>query len=198
MNRRAFLTGLAAAATTTAAGAGCGLPEDKRPRVIADDEAPRNLTTPSTPAEDGPGGPRFVVFLVDPDGRLEPVRRRVDQELAEPVLKALLQGRADDDPPNLNSAIPPTTVLNAAAVTDGVLAADFGPPEGGLNSVNGSLQVQAFAQIVWTATGLENVTSVRFSIEGSPIPVLVGSGSATAPGEPVDRSDYAALAPRAD
>ena len=52
--------------------------------------------------------------------------------------------------------------------------------------------VAAFAQIVFTATGVTPATikRVRFLIEGEPIVAATGSEQAPAAGEPVSRADY--------
>ena len=195
MRRRTFLLGGAAALGVAA----CGLPDDNRPRVLGDDDLPRDLSESAQAPANEAGGDRVDLFFLLEGERpaLQAVSRRVDQSTPENVINALLQGLiAQQDPAGLTTAIPRTTSLLGSRLEGPTLLLDLGPgsAEGGITSIDGPLQVQAFAQIVWTATGLEAVDQVVFFVLGQPIGTLVGDGAVN-PGDPVRRADYAFLAP---
>ncbi len=76
--------------------------------------------------------------------------------------------------------------------SDVAAAREPGADEGGLRGVQGDFQLQAFAQLVQTATGLSGVRDVRFRIGGAPIDAPTDAGVSS---EPVTRDDYASLAP---
>lgn len=192
MKARAFGRGVAV--VLVAVTAACGLPDDKRPRLVAAEDAPIDLAPTTAPAETATTGEDTVeVFFLDANNRLRRVLRSVDDVTVSAAVGALLMGLAEDDPPALTSAIPPGTVLVGVSVVDRVLTLDLGPAgEGGLQSVQGPAQLRAFAQLVRTATALPGIASVRFLIEGVPIDAPTDAG---ATGRPVTRADYASLSP---
>ncbi len=60
------------------------------------------------------------------------------------------------------------------------------------DDVAGADQLRAVAQVVWTATGFEEVDAVRFATAEGPLVVPTDAGLTD---DPVDRADYASLAP---
>ena len=60
------------------------------------------------------------------------------------------------------------------------------------SSVSGDEQLQELAQVVWTATEFDEVDAVRFASEGEALEVPRDLGLSD---DPVDRDDYASLAP---
>ncbi len=139
--------------------------------------------------------PPVEVFVVRPDGeRLFQAEAPVSVDLGPGVvddarerLRALLEFSFSD----LDTAAGYTTALGAtnARVTgvtdDRVVEVDVrGLPE------RPSEQKLAFAQLVWTLTKADGITSVRFTIDGEPVRALTWSGELADFGEPVDRSDY--------
>jgi spore germination protein GerM len=175
----------------------CGMPDDDRPRLVAAEDAPIDLTPSTAPSSTStPEGSEGVnVFYIDTDtGLLRQVRRPVEEVTPQTAIAALLSGVGEDDPDNLVSAIPADTQLVGARLEGTVLLVDLAPAQpGGILSVVGATQLQAFAQIVRTVTGLPGVSAVRFLVEGQPISAPTDAGASD---EPVDRSDYASLAPR--
>lgn len=139
----------------------CGLPADSAPRVIAADKVPFGLLGPSTtnPGNEV-GGEAVELYFVNGE-RLKAVTRQVTDTSPQMVLDALVRGPADTDPSTLKGAIPPETkVLHADQQGDTltvVLTKD-------ILSVTGPLQKTAFAQLVYTATGLPGVNQVRFRV----------------------------------
>jgi spore germination protein GerM len=174
----------------------CGVPDDQTPRLVAAEDAPLDLT-PSTAPVTGEGAEDTVaVFFINQDtGRLAAVARPVAERTPAEAIEQLLAGLAADDPGALVTRIPQGTVLLAAPIEGTTLTLDLGPEgEGGIQGVQGQGQLQAFAQLVQTATGLSGVRDVRFRVGGVPIDAPTDAGVSS---EPVSRDDYASLAPAA-
>ena len=189
--RRTLLFGLALLA------AGCGLPDDNAPRLVAAEDAPLDLSPSTVPVtEPVPSDDTVAVFFVNQDtGRLAAVRRPVAEPTPQAAIEQLLMGRLPDDPTQLVSSIPPGTALLAAPVIEGTtLVLDFVPvAQGGIfQGVQGEGQVSAFAQIVHTATGLAGISDVRFLVGGEAIDAPTEAGVSS---EPVGRDDYPSLSP---
>jgi spore germination protein GerM len=177
--------------------AGCGLPEDERPRLVTADEAPIALGGEAPEAATvAPGETRARLYFFDADGVLfavqYPVADSNDPKLAlMNALEALLIGPndADDD---LHSALPVDLTIISVDITDTVATIDLGASaEGGINSVVGIVLVQAFAQLVFTATEIDPVEAVRFTNNGLPQDAFTDVEAPSS--EPVTRDDYASL-----
>ena len=189
---------MAVVAVVLAAGlAACGLPEDDRPRLVADADAPLDLVpTTAAPAvvPDDSMESADVYFMSLDQTRLQRRIRPVEEVSVETAVNALLElGLTEEEQGLLVNAIPQGVVLLDAQVEAGVATLDLGPAgEGGILSVEGPAQARAFAQLVFTATAVPDVTEVRFLIAGQPIDVQTDAGAV---GDPVDRADYASLSP---
>jgi len=188
--RRALLVGMLAALSA------CALPDDDKPRLVAAEDAPIDLSPPSSAPGGGTSGDESVnVFFIDSETQKLEVRvRRVDVETPQAGIEALLEGLMPSEQDALDTAIPEDTRLRIGPVLDGnVLVVDLTPAlPGGIQSVLGTTQLQAFAQLVQTVTAFSGVQSVRFLVEGEVIPVPTDNGPVT---EPVTREDYRSLAP---
>jgi spore germination protein GerM len=126
---------------------------------------------------------------------LSAIARPVPELTPAAAIEQLLLGLTPEDPAALASAIPQGTTLLGSSVEGSTLTLDLGPEgEGGIQGVQGPGQVQAFAQIVFTATGQtpSGIRDVRFLVEGSPFDAATESGPSS---DPVDRDDYPTLAP---
>jgi two-component system sensor histidine kinase MtrB len=183
---------LVATATTTA---GCGVPTDRAPVALPRRDAlGPAVTTSTTPPSTTPPPVEvpITIYLIGTDGRLVPVPREVPFPAPlTAVLAALVEGPTDPEAAmGLGSAIPPGTKILGASVAAGVATVDLG---GSFAALSGPSQVEAIAQIVFTATALSAVHAVLFELDGQQIAVPVQTG-AEASG-PVDRTAYAALAP---
>jgi sporulation and spore germination protein len=178
--------------------AGCGLPDDDEPRLVAAEDAPLDLAPSTVPAAGaGVGDDSVAVFFINQDtGRLAAVGRPVPEPTPQAAIEQLLLGKAPDDPAALVSSIPPGTMLLDSRTEGETLILDLGPVgEGGLQGVAGQAQVQAFAQLVRTATGLSGIGDVRFLVGGVPIDAATEAGPSS---EPVGRDDYPLLSPNGE
>jgi hypothetical protein len=141
--------------------AACGLPTDSAPRAIARDKVPFSLLSPS-PTSQGVqvGESALQLYFVDGD-RLRAVTRHVTDNSPQAALDALVRGPMETESA-LKGAIPPETrVLRADVDGEGTLTVVLTKD---ILSVTGPLQKTAFAQLVYTATGLDPVRQVRFRV----------------------------------
>jgi hypothetical protein len=140
---------------------GCGIPLDDEPRNVAPNDLLQTRAQPalgeSAPA-DSP-----VIFLVDRDERLVAVRRAVASD-PKSVLDKLIEGAtAEDLAANRRSFMPPGVAVVGTSRDRTVLTIDLrveGSEAGGF----GADRVIAVAQFVFTATALNCVRSVRFTV----------------------------------
>jgi spore germination protein GerM len=199
---RAMLTGVSVAVAGALTVAGCGIATEETPREIPTDAIPeslRGVTTPTTSVASEPGSARIETVYLVRSGRaggadaLEPVAVEVaesgsPEDLPRRVIDALVAARPDAlDRPDLLNAVPPDTQVRRAELgPDGVLDLDLTD----LDTVEGTLQRLAVAQLVFTLTQLvePRVDAVRFSVDGQPVAVPVERGTVPA-GEPVTRAD---------
>jgi hypothetical protein len=179
--------------------AGCGVPVDKQPTALSRSGIPFNLLGVSAPTTTSTTAPSPIevpvrIFLVGPTGHLAPVARDVPVSAPDlaTVLSALLVGPTDAEATDgLQSALPAqTTVLGATiAPGGGVATVNLGGPFGQLV---GPPQIEAVAQVVFTASALPGVTGVAFQLAGQPVDVPVASGAQVPIASP---SQFAPLAP---
>lgn len=80
-------------------------------------------------------------------------------------------------------------MISGAGAEEGVLTVGVTPA---FTDVAGADQLRSFAQVVWTATGIEGVDAVRFGTADGPLEVPTDAGLTD---DPVDRADYGSLAP---
>ncbi|MCL4414760.1 MAG: GerMN domain-containing protein [Acidimicrobiales bacterium] len=184
-----------AAVAAIALLAACGVPTQAKPVPIARSAVPFSLLAPSTPSATVPPAPVEVpvqVYLVAPDGHLAPVTR--DVAFPAPlsaVLVALLAGPTNPEASSgLESAIPSGARILSVSEAAGTATIDLGNAFGQLV---GQTQIEAIAQIVFSATSVPGVHAVKFDLAGTPIEVPVANGAET-PG-PLTRAQYAGLAP---
>lgn len=188
--------GAAATALTLAALAGgCGVSTDDEPQMIGRENVPAELLDDRTPSDDsvptepGTGEVVTVWFLVH-DGEstwLQAVDRTVPWPAGtDRPFGALFAEPTDAErEEGIYTSIPKDSHLTQVPTRDGLvlelnMAENF--YEGG---------VEAFAQVVYTATELDNVEAVRFMEDGEPRSVVNGEGQAVE--GPVGRLDYARL-----
>jgi hypothetical protein len=197
--RNAALFAAAAVALTVLGG--CGVPVDRGPTALARSAVPFALLAPSKEPTTSttlvsPVEVPIKIFLVGTSGSLVAVDRAVPapQESLATVLNALVDGPTQAEAAaGLLSAIPPqTTVLGASITTAGLATVDMG---GTFGQLVGQAQIEAVAQVVFTATSLSgvNVTGVAFQLAGQAIEVPVASGAQV---PEANQSQFASLAPQ--
>jgi spore germination protein GerM len=188
---------LALSVLLVAVAAGCGLSTNDEPEAI-DDPVPEpvdaDTEAPDLGGVDGtqPASVWFLSTGEDDETRLIEVERRVSPPpTPRQVLEALIQEsptdaeRADgistdipddvtiDEPPDLRS--------------DGVLIVELSPE---FYDLQGERARNAFAQIVFTATGLPEVRMVQFERDGEVFNAVDGDGQSRAV---LSRESYAEL-----
>lgn len=179
---------------------GCGVPVDRGPTALSKAAVPFDLLGPSTPSTTTPKipSPRAVVariFLLDPSGHLVAVDREVaaSQDTLASILATLVQGPSQTETAaGLDSAIPPqTSIIGASVDPSGLATVDVG---GTFGQLVGRAQVEAVAQIVFTASSIANaqVNTVTFQLGGQPIEVPIDSGTQE---QVVNTSQFPSLAP---
>jgi hypothetical protein len=190
--------------TVTAVGvglfvlAGCGVPVDRSPSALPRKGIPFRLLQPSPRATTTTSAPLPVeapvsIYLVASTGHLVAVTREVPaaQESLAAVISALVRGPTNPESlAGLASALPAqTTVLGAVTAGTGIATINLG---GTFGQLVGQPQIEAAAQIVFTATALPGVSGVAFELEGHAVGVPVASGAQV----PVaNRAQFAPIAP---
>lgn len=187
------------AAVLVVLGSACGLSSQDEPVTMEPAEVPFGLLAPPTTEAPAPvtstttEGVRVTVFLVGPAGPV-PVARSMPGEspTLRVALSALSTGPTSEEAElGLHSAVPPGATLRAIGLERAVATValddqflELGPGE----------QVDALAQVVFTATGIEGVDRVLFKVGGERVAVPTLDGS-IADG-PVGRRDYSAVGSR--
>ena len=143
-----------------------------------------------------PAAARTIQVWFARDGRLAETLRtyKPTRKVATAALNALLGGPlAAERAAGLSSEIPGGTRLLGITIANGVANVDLSSDyESGADARTLQLRL---AQIVYTLTQFPTVSSVRFSVEGTPVNVFSSSGIVL--DHPVGRSAYASLAPQA-
>jgi Sporulation and spore germination len=176
---------------------GCGVPVDKQPAALNPRGIPFDLLAPTqstTPATSAPSPIEVPVriFLIGPTGHLVAVTRDVSvspPDLAT-VLRALVAGPTDaESTAGLQSAVTTQTTVLGANIAGGIATVNLG---GTFGQLVGPPEIQAVAQVVFTASALPGVTGVTFELSGQAVEVPVASGALV----PVaNTTQFAALAP---
>ena len=193
--RRAIVLGLVALAATAVAG--CGVPVDQSPTVLPRQGVPFGLldqsaaSTTTTSPGNSPVEVTVQIFLLSPNGHLVAVTR--DVPFPAPmtaVLGALVDGPTDAEAANaLQGAVPAQTTVVSATVSNGVATIDLG---GTFSQLVGQNEIDAVAQVVFTATALAGVTQVAFELDGQAVAVPTAGGADVAV---ANRSQFASMAP---
>lgn len=188
---RARLTLLAAGALALAAS--CGVPADEGPRAISGEpEELRDATTTTSPTKTVAA----ILYFSTTEGSsdvLVPVEQPVPaaggSSAPTPgiVLEALLAGAPDEQ---YSTKIPPGTALAGPPVLDrsGLLVVDLNAAIANVTNPGATI---AYGQMVCTADALDEVVSVRFTVEGQPVSPPTGDGDQSS--RPVACNDYANL-----
>jgi spore germination protein GerM len=196
--RRARGAALSAAACAVVVGlAGCGVPVDNQPAALSRHGIPFDLLAPtqSTTTSTSVASPIAVpvrIYLIGPTGHVVPVSRTVSVSPADlaTVVRALVAGPTDPESrAGLQSAVPSQTTVLGANIAGGTATVNLG---GTFGQIVGPPEIQAVAQVVFTASALPGVTGVTFELAGQAVEVPVASGALV----PVaTTAQFAALAP---
>ncbi len=174
--------------------AACGVPLDRSPETIPNQQLPPDM-------EASPGGPpptlrrgpaaTVEVYFVRGD-KLAPVTREVSGPVSlTAVLDQVVAGPAPGEAlTGMRSAITPGARIRRARLSEGLASVDLSEPFG---DVQGTDQIAAVAQIVFSCTALPGVERVQFQLEGRPVEVPAGDGTLTA--RPLTRADFVGLGP---
>jgi spore germination protein GerM len=177
--------------------AGCGVPVDRSPSALPRKDIPFGLLQPSarstTTSVPSTLESPVQIFLVSPSGHLAAVARsvRTTQESLAAVLGVLVRGPTNVEAAlGFQSAIPSQTVVLGATVGSNEIATvNLG---GGFGQLVGQAQIEAVAQIVFTAGALPGVAGVTFALAGKAVDVPTASGASVPVATP---AQFAALAP---
>jgi hypothetical protein len=178
----------------------CGIPVDSSPRTLSRGALPKALTGSTT--SEAPGTGTVVaeeIFLVRTNGNaqvLTPVPldgiplKSSNIAQARDLLTRLIgqQPAPSSVSADLTNAIPTTVRVLGARLDDDVLELDVS----NLDTVESTQQRLAFAEMVFTATGVIGIDAVRFSIDGLPAQVPIDNSTSTA-GAAITRADYRQL-----
>ena len=177
----------------------CGVPVDRQPAALSRHGIPFNLLEPTAPSTTATTAPSLVgvpvqIFLIGANGHVAPVAREVPVSAPDlaTVLGALVLGPTDAEAASgLQSAIPVRTTILGATISGAIATVNLG---GTFDQLVGPPQIQAVAQVVFTASSLPGVTGVTFELAGVAVEVPVASGAQV----PVaNRSQFTDLAPGA-
>lgn len=143
--------------------AGCGIPMDDHPRAIA-------TTTSTTSAPSLPAGGQAVAYLYYViDEALIPVPTTVHDRSPATVISELLKPAIDPaDEKILRTALPTGTKLRSASLARNRLTIDLSAEA---SNVVGVSRQRALGQVVLTVTQLDQVSEVRFQIEGESLQI---------------------------
>jgi hypothetical protein len=192
---RRAASALVIALATAVALAACGVPLDDEARTVRDEDVPFGLLDPDRrPAVAAPpDGRRTVeIHLYSPDDeRLVPVSRRVARVDPQDVLVELtVEPTESEVATGLRNPLADSETALETALSRGVLTVELSEA---FDTLSGSDQLVAIAQIVYTATARPGIGRVQFRSEGEPTDILLGDGTLTT--EPVSRDDYPDLRP---
>lgn len=169
------------------AATACSIPTDSKPRVIPREEVaglnPSTTIEPTTTPD--PGAPSIKLYLFR-DNTLEAVERRTNTARdINSILTQLLAGTTESErAAGYTTFIPPQTrLLRVQLTTDRTLIIDLSSE---MDTIGGSTSKAAYAQLVFTATALPEVSQVQFRTAGTPVSVPTDNGNVPT----ADRTSY--------
>lgn len=179
------------AAALTGVLSGCGISADRSPHVVDADQRKPLIEEVSTAGAPRPGTSARIYFLSSSEQgrstRLQAVGRDVAQSATAQVLAALFDGlTGEEQRARLRTAIPPgTRLLSAQLADEKTLEVDVSSEFFG---VSGEVLTDAVAQIVFTASRVNNEYTVRLTVEGEEQEWPIGDGSLVS--RPLSTFDY--------
>jgi len=172
--RRRRAIGAVAVIAGVVALAGCGVQPDSAPRELPLDE--RDLIVGNESANvDASGADRIYLIGPGEDRLLRSVRRAASS--AEDLVNLLLLGPNDAETQDqFTSAIPSTTRLIDSHTNGQIFTVDLTSDILDLDTQN---LTRAVAQIVYTATELDGIESVRIEVDHEPLSAPTPGGDTT-------------------
>jgi spore germination protein GerM len=171
---------------------GCAIQPDNAPRDVPGNE--RSQLDPVSPDAGEATGQSRIYLVADGgsggDRQLRSVLRDVEPLTAQQVLTTLIAGANQGElDAGMTSPLPSTTTLHSAVLLAGVLKVDV---SGEILELAGSTLRDAVAQIVFTASELDGVRTVRILVDGQQRDWPDGSGRLQS--RPLSTYDYPGLA----
>ena len=173
---------------------GCALPSDDSPDLLAVDNVPTQLLEPAPSSTTSTTLPLRTLpvnlFFFDADDLLRAEQRQIRTPTTpSDVLRELFEGTTEE---GKSSAIPPDVEVVGTSLDEatGILTVALNDAVFDIESTE---LVRAIAQIVYTATQLATVRSVRFEIDGAIQPVPVDEGGSQT--RPVTKDDFPSFDP---
>lgn len=186
------------------AAVACGIPTDGEPRALPPSAFGGSTSTTAAPGQgDDTALVPETIYLVEgnsttsPAGdRLSPITVNIPNtaypaDLARRTLDELILRKSDK---GLTNAVPSGTRIRSTTLSDDGTELNL-DLSNEFNNIQQDLQRQAFAQIVFTATGVtpSSIHGVRFFIEGQPVVASTSTDDTPTAGQVITRSDYPAL-----
>jgi spore germination protein GerM len=182
--------------------AGCGLSADNDPQLLDSESLPQELQPGGSPTTAAPSGDaddtdRVRVWFLQGTGS-DTILVPTDREVPTPVNVPIVLEALFTQPPGdlereagTTSAIPADTTIERWELSGDVLVLELSES---FYELEGDPSRHAFAQIVYTVTGLRNVERVQFGFDGEIVEAKDGEGEDRI--EPLGRADYVSLDPR--
>lgn len=154
----AALVAIGAVGAVLAAGlslGGFGIPTDATPHSINSSDVPFSLLEHQSPSTVTTTAPHHsaqpqILWFIDSDGHLAPAPANVSVPVSiASILDTLMNGPSETANPNLQTEIPPGTQVLTVKVVAGLVTVNL---TSGIESASGEPLIQAFAQLVFTAT----------------------------------------------
>jgi spore germination protein GerM len=167
--------------------AGCGVPTQKGPTRLSDNEVRVVGPVPATTIPRGTPTDLYRLCFVS-DNRIVTIVRELPAPLsARRALAGLVEGARAGLPTGLRSAITGAEITGTeeAVPALGIARVDLSADFAGISPAE---QILALAQVVCTLTNVPAVEQVRFTLGGEPVDIPRADGSLTS--EPVSRRDY--------
>src|ERR1700721_2765868 len=218
----AAVVGLGAVGAVLAAGlslGGFGVPTDSAPHAINPADVPfgllgHELPNTATTATPHRSSQPQILWFIGANGRLSPTAANVTAPVSiASILNALMNGPLSAE---YETEIPPGTQVLSARVSRGLVTIDL---TSGIENASGQPLIQAFAQLVFTATPVAcpaptkrksnehsslpptTTTTVATGAAGLPctdrvlfqvdgVPLQVPIATSAQPGRPIPRADY--------
>lgn len=191
--RRSLGVSLALVAAVVAASGACGIAPDDQAVLESADEIPFDLlgtAPPTTEPSSSPVGTPAQLCLVAGQQQIVVTARVLEPgyDTADLVAALAAGPTVTERAYGLTSALADPDTVRGVRLEGGVATVDL---DRAFAEVPTADQLDVVAQLVCTLTGQPGIGQVRFTVDGRPVEVPRGDGSATS--EPVTRADFRTL-----